>query len=56
MKKKSLLIMLLALLGLNVACNQDRSENKGREAMEEMEHEADEVGDKIEDAGEELRE
>lgn len=56
MKKTSLLIMLLALLGLNVACNQDRSENKGKEAMEEMEHEADEVGDKLENAGEELAE
>lgn len=56
MKKTSLLIMLLALLGLGVSCDQNRSDNQGREAMEEMEHEADEVGDKIEDAGEELKE
>lgn len=54
MKKKSLLLMLLALLGLNGACTQERNDGPGKEAMEEVGHEADEVGDKLENAGDEL--
>lgn len=51
--KVSLIFVLLALLGLGVSCNRD-TENNGREAMEEMEHEADEAGDKIEDTAEDV--
>jgi hypothetical protein len=57
MKKSSILFMLFVmLLGLGVSCNRDKDEHKGREAMEEIGHEADEVGDKMEDAGDELKE
>ncbi len=58
MKKTSLLLLLIALLGLSVSCNNDRGDNMERqseEAMEEVGHEADEAGDNIEDAGDELR-
>lgn len=54
MKKTPIFIMLLMILVLGIACDR-RDENPGREAMEEMEHEADEAGDKLEDAGEELQ-
>lgn len=53
MKKTSLIFMLLALLGLSVSCS-DRGENRGSGAMNEVEHEMDEAGDRMEDAGEEL--
>lgn len=55
MKKTSIFFMLLMLLGLGLSCDR-RDESPGREAMEEMEHEADEAGDKMEDAGDELKE
>jgi hypothetical protein len=54
MKKNTILYCLLSLLTFNlISC--DQNEGKGREAMEEMEHEADEAGDEIKDAAEEIR-
>lgn len=56
--KTSLMFILLAMLGLGVACDRgmdrDSGEAQREEAFDEMGHEADEMGDNIEDAGEEV--
>lgn len=57
MKKFSLLLMTLALLGFGVACDREieRGDEIEREEIgEELGHEMDEMGDNIEDAGEEV--
>lgn len=57
MKNISLVFMLLALLGFGVACDRDmdRGDDIQREEIgEELGHEADEMGDNLEDAGEEV--
>lgn len=56
--KTSLMFILLAMLGFGVvACDRmdrDSGDAQREEALDEMGHEADEVGDKMEDAGEEI--
>lgn len=53
MKKTSIFLVLLAVLGLSVAC--DRSDDMQREEVgEEIGHEMDEMGDNIHDATEEV--
>ena len=57
MKKLSMLFMLLGLLGFGVACDRDmnRGDDIQREEIgDEIGHEADEMGDNLEDAREEV--
>jgi hypothetical protein len=55
MKKTSLLFIMLSLLGLSVACNNERNDEIEREEVtEEIGHEMDELGDKMENAKDEL--
>lgn len=56
--KSSLFLLLVALLTFTVSCNRDNDsafERQSEEAVDEIGHEADEMGDNLEDAGEELR-
>jgi hypothetical protein len=56
MKKLTLLFTLLAVMGLGVSCDRgiERDEMEREEIGEEFGHEMDEMGDNIEDAGEEV--
>lgn len=57
--KTTMMFILLAMLGLGVSCDRmdrgDSGEAQREEAVDEIGHEADEMGDNLEDAGEELR-
>lgn len=57
MKKFSLLLMTLALLGFGVACDREMErgdEIEREEVGEEFGHEMDEMGDSVRDTGEEI--
>lgn len=50
MRKFSILLSLLAVLGLSVSCTNRGDDMQREEVGEEIGHEMDEFGDKVEDA------